>query len=50
MKSFDNAPDKSNYKVLHCVIMAVGAVIMITNTVVIDANDALRAYLLFSLL
>lgn len=36
--SFDNAPDKSICKVLHCVIRAVSAVIMIANIVVINAN------------
>lgn len=38
MLSFDNAPDKSNCKVLYCVIMATSVVIMITNTAVINDN------------
>lgn len=42
MMPFDNAPDKSNYKVLYCVIMAISAVIMITNTIVINDNVMLQ--------
>lgn len=31
-------PDKSNYKVLYCVIMAISVVITVTNTAVINDN------------
>lgn len=36
--SFDDAPDISNCKVLYCVTMAIGVVIMITNTALINDN------------
>lgn len=35
MMSFDNAPDKSNCKVLFCIITAISAIIKIISTVVI---------------
>ena len=35
---FDDAPDKSNCKVLYCAIMAISVVITVTNTAVINDN------------
>lgn len=43
--SFDNAPDKSNCKVLFCIITAISAIIKITVLLSSMISDAIRTYI-----